>query len=91
MYLNIIVDNEEKGIVRRNVEVEKMQGVYFVDEDNFNGKIELSRFLFGITGAGAEIEWIALVDDEGDLLHVKNYPESLRNLLERFLSCQGLI
>jgi hypothetical protein len=91
MYLHIIVDNEEKGIIRRNVKVEKIKGVYFVDEDNFNGKTELSKFLSGITGAGAEVEWIALVDDGGDLIHVKNYPESLRNILETFFSCQGLI
>ena len=91
MYLDIIATHVEKGIIERYVKVEKIQGVYFVDEDGLNGKTELSIFLSGITGAGAQVEWIALVDDEGDLLHVKNYPESLRNLLERFLSCQGLI
>jgi hypothetical protein len=90
MYLDIIAINEEKGIIERYVKVEKIQGVYFVDEDDLDGKTELSIFLSGI-GAGAEVEVILLADDEGDSIHAKNCPEGLRNLLESFLSRQGLM
>jgi hypothetical protein len=91
MYLDIIATHVERGIIERYVKVEKIQGVYFVDEDDLNGKTELSIFLSGITGAGAKVEVILLADDEGDSISAKNCPEGLRNLIESFLSRQGLM
>jgi len=88
MYLRIIL-KEGKETFGRKTKIKEIEGVYFVDKDYFSRKLELSMFLSGIIDAGMEIEWIGLVGNEGDSLNVKNYLESLRNMIEIFLSRQG--